>query len=152
MPLELNFGNFRMGYHNSCNLYVKRIRTLSQKQDPTILIIDDDAQHLKIYSWILEREGYRCRTALVEDNSVHLPTNESIDLVLLDYRLKGSITAVDIAKTLREKFPSAPIFILSELPWMSEDIRPHAAGFISKGDPKHLIETLADFLSQQFSA
>lgn len=112
----------------------------------TILIVDDDELHLRIYRWILERESYRCRTALVGNTSVEFPGDEAVDLVLLDYRLQSSLTAVDLAKELKSRFPNAPIVVLSELTWIPEDIRPYAAGFVHKGEPKLLVETIGDLL------
>ena len=115
-------------------------------QGPTVLIIDDDPLHLTIYKWILEREGYDCKRALVGSTSVGLPGNEPVDVVLLDYRLSSSLTAVEVAAQVRKAFPSAPIVVLSELPWMPDDIRAHADAFVNKGEPKLLLETIAGVL------
>jgi DNA-binding NtrC family response regulator len=122
------------------------------RQLTTILVIDDDPLHLKIYCWILQREGYRCRTALVESRSVDLPADERIDLVLLDYRLTSSLTAPEIARNLKTNFPSVPIVVLSEMPWMPEDMTAHAVGFINKGNPQRLLNTVADVLGSGSSA
>lgn len=118
----------------------------------TILIIDDDPLHLKIYTWILEREGYRCLTALVGSKAVNLPDGERIDLILLDYRLTSSITAPEIAKRLEQHFPGVPIVVLSEMPWMPEDMTPHAVAFINKGNPKRLVNTVAEVVGSKSSA
>jgi|SRR5215469_13718333 len=118
-------------------------------QGPTILIVDDDPLHLTIYAWILAREGYGCKKALVGSTSVELPHDEVIDLVLLDYRLSSSLTATDLAEMVKKAFPAAPIVVLSELPWMPDDISPHAAAFVHKGEPKHLLETLAEVLQSR---
>jgi CheY-like chemotaxis protein len=61
----------------------------------SVLIIDDDSLHLTIYRWMPEREGYSCKTALVSE-TLDLPANDAIDLVLLDYRLNSSLTAVTL--------------------------------------------------------
>jgi DNA-binding NtrC family response regulator len=115
----------------------------------SVLIIDDDSLHLTIYTWILAREGYQCRTALVGSTSVKLPVDEAIDLVLLDYRLNSSLKAVEVAEQVKNAFPSAPIVVLSELPWMPHDIATHAAAFVNKGEPKRLIETIAGVLHRR---
>jgi DNA-binding NtrC family response regulator len=114
---------------------------------PNVLIIDDDPLHLKIYSWILEREGYKCRTALVGSTSVDLPDDPDIHLVLLDYRLTSSLRATDVAEQARKTYPDAPIVVLSEMPWMPDDIRPHAIAFVNKGNAKLLIDTVAQVLT-----
>jgi len=118
-------------------------------QGPTVLIVDDDPLHLTIYTWILSREGYQCKKALFGSTSVELPAGESIDLVLLDYRLSSSLRATDVAELVKKAFPAAPIIVLSELPWMPDDISPHAAAFVHKGQPKHLLETVAEVLQSR---
>lgn len=116
-------------------------------QDTTVLIIDDDSLHLTIYTWILGREGYKCRTSLVKSSSVELPVNDTVDLVLLDYRLSSSLTAIDVAEQVKSAFPSAPIVVLSELQWMPEDIRAYASAFVNKGDPHLLLQTITSVLA-----
>jgi len=120
--------------------------TFMRPPENTVLIVDDDSLHLTIYRWILEREGYHCRTALVGNTSVELPVSDLIDLVLLDYRLSSSLTAPTVAEQVKSAFPTAPIVVLSELPWMPEDIRACAAAFVNKGEPKRLLETIAGVL------
>jgi len=66
-------------------------------------------------------------------------------MVLLDYRLNSSLTAADVTDQLQVDFPSAPIIILSELPWMPEDAQRYAKGFVHKGEPDLLMETVARF-------
>ena len=116
-------------------------------QDTTVLIIDDDSLHLTIYTWILGREGYKCRTSLVKSSSVELPVNDTVDLVLLDYRLSSSLMAIDVAEQVKGAFPSAPIVVLSELQWMPDDIRAHASAFVSKGEPHLLLQTITSVLA-----
>jgi DNA-binding NtrC family response regulator len=111
-------------------------------RETTILIVDDDQLHLKLYTWILQAEGYQCESALVRSTSVNLPSAAAIDLVLLDYRLSSSLTPMDVIEQLKRTFPSAPIVILSEMQWMPDDMKNHAQAFINKGDPKKLVETI----------
>ncbi|MBV9073173.1 MAG: response regulator [Acidobacteria bacterium] len=119
------------------------------EMQPSVLIIDDDPLHLKIYTWILEREGYDCRTALVGETSVDLPQDASIQLVLLDYRLSSRLRATEVAQRAKEAYPDVPIVVLSEMPWMPDDMNQHAIAFINKGNAKRLIETVAAILDRQ---
>jgi DNA-binding response OmpR family regulator len=114
--------------------------------DTTILIIDDDPLHLKIYTWILQRQSYICKTALVNSTSVELPAGTPIDLVLLDYRLSSSLNALDVIRQIRNTFAAVPIIILSEVQWMPDDVRGHATAFVNKGNPDLLVETIASVL------
>jgi CheY-like chemotaxis protein len=110
---------------------------------PTILIIDDDPLHLQLYSWMMKKEGYHAVTALVGSDSVELPARDQVDLVLLDYRLNSSLTAREVAATVKKRFLAAPIIVLSELPWPPDDIRKFAAAFVSKGEPEVLMRSIA---------
>jgi len=120
-------------------------------REATILIIDDDELHLTLYTWILQGQGYKCQTALVKSTSVDLPQDGGIDLVLLDYRLSSSLTAVDVVLQVKSAFASVPIVVLSEMQWMPDDMRDHAVGFIHKGDPKRLVETIDGILDPNSS-
>lgn len=115
-------------------------------REATILIIDDDELHLTLYTWILQGQGYKCQTALVKSTSVDLPQNSAIDLVLLDYRLSSSLTAVDVVLLVKQAFASVPVLVLSEMQWMPDDMRDHAVGFVHKGDPNRLVETIGRIL------
>jgi DNA-binding NtrC family response regulator len=112
--------------------------------DCTILIIDDDPLHLKLYAWILQRNGYKCLTAQVKSTSVELPKGAALDVVLLDFRLNSSLSAIDVAKQVKVVFPSIPILVLSELQWMPEEMREYATDFVNKGDPQKLVERIAE--------
>lgn len=113
---------------------------------PTVLIVDDEPSHLKIYSWIIERGGYRAVPLLAWPQPVTIPQTEPIDLALLDYRLGESISAPDLAEQIRTAFPGAPILVLSDMMYMPEDMEKHATAFVRKGNPDQLLQTLDSFL------
>jgi CheY-like chemotaxis protein len=115
------------------------------KKPGTVLIVDDNASHLKIYCWMLQRKGYECIPALVGSTSVQLPTSGTICMVLLDYRLNSALTAADVAEQVKTGFPSAPIVLLSELPWMPDGADRYAKAFVHKGEHELLFETVAKF-------
>jgi DNA-binding response OmpR family regulator len=108
----------------------------------TILIVDDDPSHLKIYSWVVERGDFRSVPALVQKDEVDLPKAEKVDLAILDYRLGTGLSAVDVAKRLRASYPNMPILLLSDLYGMPEDIAPYVSGFVGKGEPQQLLDTI----------
>lgn len=111
----------------------------------TVLLIDDDPSQLKLYRWVLERGAFEVVPALVGSTSVSLPEPEaiSVDVVLLDYKLSSELTAADIAAMVRNKFPGAPIVVLSDLPFMPDAARGFADGFVQKGEPEKLLKTVA---------
>ncbi len=111
--------------------------------EPRILIIDDEPAHLKLYSWILEREGFVTATALARNGIDLPPSHEEFDLTLLDYQLQG-IKAVDVAKKIRDLWPGMRIVVLSDMMWIPDDMAPLANGFIRKGEPQLLVDKLTE--------
>ena len=113
---------------------------------PAVLIIDDDPSHLRIYGWIIQSAGLESLPVLATFDPLELPQCQ-IDLVLLDYHLNGGSTATEIAQELRTRYPSTPIYVLSDAIMMPDDIAPFVDGFIRKGDPALLVQTIAGRLN-----
>jgi hypothetical protein len=68
---------------------------------------------------------------------------EQLDLAVLDYRLGPNTSAVDVATRLRDAYPDVPVLVLSDMMWMPADIAPYACGFVRKGKPELLLQTIA---------
>jgi DNA-binding response OmpR family regulator len=109
---------------------------------PQVLIIDDDPSHLRIYGWILEAADFHSIPALVVGDSLDLPANQPVDIIVLNYRLSGVLTAVEVAVKVRQLFPDSPIIVLSDLFGMPDDIASFAQAFVRKGQPEMLIATI----------
>jgi len=116
------------------------------RQTASVLIVDDDPAHLKIYGWMIEAAGYQAVLANVGFNGVNLP-EDPVDLVLLDYNLDGHISAVEVASLVQSRFPQVPVVVLSDAFALPEDIAPFVQGFIRKGDPAKLVGRLHEFLA-----
>jgi DNA-binding response OmpR family regulator len=112
----------------------------------TILIVDDDPLHLKLYSWIIGQGGYTSLTALVKRAEIVLPDSTPIDLAIMDYSFGGLISATDVAQKIIVTFPDVPILVLSDQSWMPHDIAPFASGFVRKGDPALLLQRIGELL------
>jgi CheY-like chemotaxis protein len=106
--------------------------------EKTILLVDDDSQHLKLYSLVLKKAGFRPITTLVGSTSLSLH-DEIPALILLDYRLNSSLNACQVAELLRQRFPHAPIVVLSSHDKLPEDMRGLAEAFLHKDDPQDLV-------------
>lgn len=118
---------------------------------PAILVVDDDPTHLRIYGWIMNAAGFDATPAQVLSDRVCLPTKDRFDVVVLDYRLTGALTAVDAARQIVAKYPEAPIVILSDMFGMPEDIAPYAKLFVRKGEPEKLIAAIQSLLPPAIS-
>lgn len=117
----------------------------------SILIIDDDPGHLRIYGWIIGAAGYEPMPALVMGDQIQYPEGEA-DIVVMDYRLSGQLTAVQAAEETRRRYPKAPIVVLSDMYDLPADIAPYAQTFVRKGEPAKLVETLASLAKAGGSA
>jgi CheY-like chemotaxis protein len=70
---------------------------------------------------------------------------ESIDLILMDYRLSSSLAASDVVHELKWEFPGTPIVVLSQEYGMPADMKARAVAFVRKGQPEELVNLLNAF-------
>lgn len=119
---------------------------------PSVLIIDDDPSHLKLYSWILEGQGFTAFTTLVGTQAPTFEDHPDVDLVILDYSFRTGVKAADVAQHIRTRWPEMCILILSDVMWMPDDIAPLANGFVRKGEPEQLVAKVAELMGNNASA
>lgn len=117
--------------------------------EPSILVVDDDPSHLRIYGWIMQAAGFRAVAAQAVSSGVRLPGEDKFDVAILDYRLVGSVSSPEAARQILEKYPNLPIVVLSDVPFMPEDMEPYAREFVRKGEPEMLIATVTALLSPE---
>lgn len=78
---------------------------------PKILIIEDEAELVKVLRSYLEKAGFQVITSLRGDSGLELWKREKPDLVILDLNLPG-MDGVDIAREIRKK-SNTPIMMLT---------------------------------------
>jgi CheY-like chemotaxis protein len=117
----------------------------SMQDHRSVLVIDDDPNHLQIYGWILESAGFTPFLALARNDGIEMPKGHAIDVTVLNYRLTGNLKATDAAKLVNEAFPETPIVLLSDLYGLPDDIAPYVQAFVRKGEPEMLIATVRRF-------
>jgi DNA-binding response OmpR family regulator len=113
---------------------------------PKVMIVDDDPMHLEIYGLLMKQAGYEALPLLVRFTGTEVPTSQPIGLVLLDYRLNSARTSAEFAQEIRAVYPHVPILLLSDLWALPTDIAPFVSGFVRKGEPAKLLETVARYL------
>ncbi len=119
---------------------------------PSVLIIDDDRDHLKLYSWILEGQGLTAFTTLVGTQPPTFDDHPDVDLVILDYTFQTGVKAIEVAQNIRKRWAYMPIVVLSDMMWMPDDIAPLANGFVRKGEPEQLVAKVAEMTGNNASA
>lgn len=83
--------------------------------DPSILIVEDDADINQIVATHLTRHGYRCTQAFSGSEAKLLLTGSNevpFDLVICDLMLPG-MTGEQLVELIRERDPNAPIIVIS---------------------------------------
>ena len=116
-----------------------------------VLIVDDDPMHLEIYGLLIKQAGFEALPLLVRFTGTEIPRSQPIGLALLDYRLNSVRTSPEYAQDIRAAYPHIPILVLSDLWALPTDIAPHVTGFIRKGEPAKLLETVAEYLRRPAS-
>jgi len=111
-----------------------------------VLIVDDDPMHLEIYGLLIKQAGFEAIPLLVRFTGTEIPKGQPIGLALLDYRLNSARTSPEYAQEIRAAYPHIPILVLSDLWALPTDIAPFVTGFIRKGEPAKLLETVAGYL------
>ena len=80
--------------------------------DVTVLVVDDDPNSLDIAARLLQRQGYRTRTASDGESCLRIATSEPIDLVLLDVMMPG-MDGFAVCAALRAAGLRLPIILLT---------------------------------------
>jgi len=114
---------------------------------PAVLIVDDDPSHLKLYSLLLENDGFLAVPLLVKTAPIVLPES-TFDVAVVDYKL-GLVRAVDVVLTIQRVSPNAPILLLTDMAWMPDDVKPFLSAFVRKGEPEQLISSLRQLTTRQ---
>ncbi len=63
---------------------------MPDKNQFSILVVDDNKENLKVVSNFLKNEGYQIALALNADDAMNILRNNSIDLILLDVMMPGT--------------------------------------------------------------
>ena len=111
---------------------------------PKVLIVDDDPSHLKLYSWILEGQGFIPFPTLVGVEAPSFAEHPIVDLAVIDYTYRTGVKATEVAEQIRKCWPDMCIIVLSDMMWMPDDIAHLANGFVRKGEPEQLIAKVAE--------
>ena len=149
--LNFNIKIFRGALFPWCKCFkfvangVGRSEVVNSMLPRTILLVDDDTQHLKLHALVLKKAGYRPITTVVGSASFGMHQNENPSLIFLDYRLNSSLSARQVAGVLKEAFPHTPLVVLSGLDTLPPDMQGLADDFLRKGEPEDLV-AMADKL------
>ena len=100
----------------------------------SILIVDDDPEHLRWVSRVFEGEGIQVRVAQDRDSALRVLEEISPQVALIDLRL-GTDDGVDLYRALLEDQPDLPCVLVSGMPdreRIAAGLRMGARGFLRK--------------------
>ena len=83
--------------------------------DPTVLVLDDDPNVRRSLEVFLRRYGYQAVGAASIEEAMQAVDAHQIEAMILDVRLDGAATGIDLLATLRQqlRFSKAPVLILT---------------------------------------
>jgi CheY-like chemotaxis protein len=73
---------------------------------PTVLVVDDEPDHLGLMTTLLNREGCTVIAAASGEHALSLPPDLPVDLMILDLLLPG-VDGWQLAAELKIRFPAA---------------------------------------------
>jgi DNA-binding response OmpR family regulator len=83
-----------------------------QPADVTILVVDDDPNSLDIAARLLQRQGYKIRTAPGGEECLRIAGSEHVDLILLDVMMPG-MDGFAVCAALRAAGRRTPVILLT---------------------------------------
>ncbi len=114
-----------------------------------ILIVDDDADILRLLAMRLQTAGYEVETAPSAEKALALAAANKPHLVVTDLRM-GGMNGLALFDTLHQSDPGLPVIILTAHGSISEAVeatRRGVFGFLTKPfDSKELLQQVADAL------
>ena len=88
------------------------------------MIVEDEGDILDVYSNFLRRKGYIIEVSaptaneILHDYEIYKP-----DLVIIDYRLPGSMNGLEASEKILQRHPSARILIMTAFDRVKEEMK-----------------------------
>lgn len=119
----------------------------ARSQGAFVLCVDDETTGLSVRKMILESQGYRVVTAENGPDGLAIFSAESIDLVVLDFKMPGMNGDV-VAERMKQLKPSIPILMLSAYVDLPSETLALVDRYLIKGDgPLTMLKAVADLLT-----
>jgi|ERR1035441_2841751 DNA-binding response OmpR family regulator len=87
----------------------------------TILVIEDDAQILKVLHRLFAAEGYVIVSASNGTQGLELFSTQTVDAVVLDLMLPG-VSGRDICRSMKQSAPDTPVVIVSAISEVADKV------------------------------
>ena len=116
----------------------------------TVLLAEDDISVLVTTSALLGSWGYRVETATSGDEALEvIQSGTSVDLLLSDVMMPGSINGFELAREVRKLRPGIPIIFMSGTTFQDEELEEIGGPLLAKPvAAANLAHTIDRVLSQ----
>lgn len=117
-----------------------------------VLIVDDDPEVVKLFSFVLRRAGYEVETAPGGEAALRQVGTSLPDLIVLDVMMPG-LDGYEVARQLRAQAETAaiPIVMLTARALPSEQVAGRLAGatsyLVKPVTPSMLVKTVREILA-----
>ncbi len=85
---------------------------MTPERTPTVLVVDDNAEHGQALAKIFERAGYRVSTAGDGEEALKVLVERPFDLILTDLRMPR-MNGLDLLRNIRALNPDVPVLIIT---------------------------------------
>ena len=120
-----------------------------------LLLVDDDANLLRLLTIRLEAEGFSVTTAASAEEALALLRNEQVDVLVTDLRMDGA-SGLELFEQVRHFYPGLPVVIMSAQGTIPEAVSATQKGvfefLIKPIDKKTLLETINAAIAQSGGA
>ena len=94
---------------------------------PTICVVDDDADVLGSLRFLLETDGFAVRTFRSGAAALNAARGSNVDCFVVDYKMPD-MNGIELARRLRERDVAAPVILITGYPDDHISTRAAAAG------------------------
>jgi CheY-like chemotaxis protein len=117
-------------------------------KESVILCVDDEPMGLNVRKLTLESQGYRVLTAENGVEGLAIFSSQTIDLVVLDYKMPGMNGDV-VAERMKLLKPVVPILLLSAYVDLPRETIALVDKYLTKGDgPLVMLKAIAELLTR----
>src|SRR6056297_3558479 len=85
---------------------------ITMKDQPRILVIDDEPHNTEALNLLLEKEGYKIESAASGEEALDILEKRPFEIVLTDLFLPG-VSGIDILKKVKEDAPQTNVIVVT---------------------------------------
>ena len=126
--------------------------SVQRSETKTILIVEDNAQNLKLFVDLLEVHGYETLECQNGNDALHLAREHKPDLILMDVQLR-EVSGLEVVKCIKEEdaLKSIPVIVVTAFAMSGDEEKIMQSGcvaYITKPIAiAQFLETIDHFLS-----